>query len=77
MPADARPADTGPARAVGPGLDHTEIARFSELLGGTELRAPEGVAATIRGCEPSPRACSPDRKTSPRQRTVFDGDESA
>jgi 3-hydroxyisobutyrate dehydrogenase len=28
------------ATALGPGLDHTEIARFSELLGGTELHSP-------------------------------------
>lgn len=34
----------GAASALGPGLDHTEIARFSELLGGAELRAPEGTA---------------------------------
>lgn len=27
-------------RALGPGLDHTEIARFSELLAGTELGGP-------------------------------------
>ena len=34
----------GAASALGPGLDHTEIARFSELLGGAELRAPDGTA---------------------------------
>lgn len=33
--------------------------------------------ATIRGCEPNPRARSPDRKSSPRQRTVLDDDGSA
>ena len=35
----------GAASALGPGLDHTEIARFSELLGGTQLggrTAPDG-----------------------------------
>ena len=34
----------GAASALGPGLDHTEIARFSELLGGAELRVPDGTA---------------------------------
>ena len=34
----------GAASALGPGLDHTEIARFSELLGGAELRVSEGTA---------------------------------
>ena len=37
----------GAASALGPGLDHTEMARFSELLGGAELRArtaPDGTA---------------------------------
>ena len=36
----------GAASAPGSGLDHTEIARFSELLGGAELRVltPDGTA---------------------------------